>query len=59
MTERRLARRSLRYAIGPIKLYAGYENIEFANPNTPLLAGSTIIGGYSLGTVTNTAFSRS
>ena len=45
-----------RYDIGPVKLYAGYENIEFSNPHTPLSAGSTIIGGYSLGTVNNTAF---
>jgi predicted porin len=45
-----------RYAIGPVKLYAGYENIRFANPAVPLTAGSTIIGGYSLGTVNNTAF---
>ena len=47
-----------RYAIGPVKLYAGYENIQFANPNTPLVAGSTIIGGYTLGTVNNTAFTN-
>jgi predicted porin len=47
-----------RYAIGPVKLYAGYENIQFANPNTPLAAGSTIIGGYTLGTVNNTAFTN-
>ena len=47
-----------RYAIGPVKLYAGYENVQFANPNTPLAAGSTIIGGYTLGTVNNTAFTN-
>jgi predicted porin len=47
-----------RYSIGPVKLYAGYENIHFANPDTPLLAGSTIIGGYTLGTVNNTAFAN-
>jgi predicted porin len=45
-----------RYETGPIKLYAGYENILFANPHFPLSAGTTIIGGYSLGTVNNTAF---
>jgi predicted porin len=44
------------YLIGPVKLYAGYENIHFANPTDPLPVGSTIIGGYTLGTVSNTAF---
>jgi predicted porin len=47
-----------RYTIGPVKLYAGYENIEFANPSIPLSVGSTIIGGYTLGTVNNTAFTN-
>jgi predicted porin len=45
-----------RYNIGPVKLYAGYENIRFGNPSVPLAAGTSIIGGYSLGTVNNTAF---
>jgi predicted porin len=45
-----------RYAIGPVKLYAGYEDIRYANPKVPLPVGSTIIGGYTLGTVSNTAF---
>jgi predicted porin len=45
-----------RYGIGPVKLYAGYEGIQFTNPSTPLAVGSTIIGGYTLGTVSNTAF---
>lgn len=47
-----------RYAIGPVKLYAGYENIKFANPGVPLAVGSGIIGGYTLGTVNNTAFTN-
>src|ERR1700719_4207755 len=38
-----------RYGIGPVKLYAGYETIQFANPEIPLLAGSTIIGGCTPG----------
>jgi predicted porin len=46
------------YLRGPIKLYAGYENIEFANPADPLPVGSTIIGGYTLGTDSNTAFNN-
>ena len=45
-----------RYGIGPVKLYAGYEGIAFTNPHTPLAVGSSIIGGYTLGTVSNTAF---
>ena len=45
-----------KYGVGPLKLYAGYENIQFANPKTPLALGQTIVGGYTLGTVSNTAF---
>jgi predicted porin len=45
-----------RYGIGAVKLYAGYEFIQFANPRNPLPVGTTIIGGYTLGTVSNTAF---
>jgi predicted porin len=45
-----------RYLLGPVKLYAGYENIRFTNPSDPLAAGTSIIGGYSLGTANNTAF---
>jgi predicted porin len=45
-----------RYGIGPVKLYAGYETMRFVNPTVPLPVGSTIIGGYTLGTVSNTAF---
>jgi predicted porin len=45
-----------RYGIGPVKLYAGYENIRYVNPTVPLPVGSTIIGGYTLGTVSNAGF---
>jgi predicted porin len=45
-----------RYAIGPVKLYGGYEHMQFANPNNPLTPGSFITGGYSLGAVNNTNF---
>ena len=45
-----------KYAIGPVKLYSGYEHIQFANPNNPLTPGSFITGGYSLGAVNNTNF---
>jgi predicted porin len=42
--------------IGPVRLYAGYENIVFANPSTGLPVGTDILGGYTLGTVNNTDF---
>jgi predicted porin len=45
-----------RYGTGPVKLYAGYETIRFVNPTVPLPVGSTIIGGYTLGTVSNVGF---
>jgi predicted porin len=45
-----------KYAIGPVKLYGGYEHMQFANPNNPLAVGSFITGGYSLGAVNNTNF---
>ena len=45
-----------KYAIGPVKLYGGYEHMQFANPNNPLTPGSFITGGYSLGAVNNTNF---
>lgn len=45
-----------RYGIGPVKLYAGYENIRYVNPTVPLPVGSTIIGGYTLVTVSNIGF---
>ena len=37
-------------------LFAGYEHIKFANPNTRLAAGSLTIGGYVLALTTNTAY---
>jgi predicted porin len=45
-----------KYTIGPIKLYGGYEHIDFANPSNPLAAGGQLPGGYTLGTVNNTNF---
>jgi predicted porin len=44
------------YTTGPLRLYAGFENISFANPSTPLIVGTPIIGGYTLGTANNTNF---
>jgi predicted porin len=45
-----------KYGIGPVKLYGGYEHIQFANPSNPLAAGTGIVGGYTLGTVNNNSF---
>ena len=50
-----------KYGVGPAQLFAGYEHIQFANPGHPLEVGSQIPnsgGGYSLGTVNNTAFTN-
>ncbi|MFZ1905546.1 MAG: porin [Steroidobacteraceae bacterium] len=44
------------YAFGPVKLYGGYEHIDFNNPNDPLAAGALTIGGYVLAFVNNTAY---
>jgi predicted porin len=46
-----------KYVFGRAKLYAGYENITFANPSHPLAAGFKGIGGYRLSVVNNTAYS--
>jgi predicted porin len=33
----------------PVKLYAGWERIKYANPHSPLSGGTIDIGGYQLG----------
>lgn len=45
-----------RYKLDPLKFFAGYEHIKYANPATPLAAGFTDIGGYVLAIVNNTAY---
>jgi len=50
-----------KYRTGPVQLFAGYEHMQFANPGHPLAVGDQIPnsgGGYSLGTVNNTAFTN-
>ncbi|HWW20015.1 MAG TPA: porin [Steroidobacteraceae bacterium] len=42
----------------PVKLYAGYERIQYANPTHPLAAGVSGLGGYTLAFVSNTAYSN-
>src|SRR4029077_13378314 len=41
------------YKFEPLKFFAGYELIEYANPHTPLKAGFNDIGDYVLAFVTN------
>jgi predicted porin len=45
-----------KYTYGPVKLYGGYEHMQFANPHDPLTPGSFITGGYSLGAANNANF---
>jgi predicted porin len=45
-----------KYTIGPVKLFAGYEHMNFANPNNPLAPGAFIEGGYTVGVANNTNF---
>jgi predicted porin len=47
-----------RYVYGKAKFYAGFENIEFANPAHPLPVGFRGIGGYILSVVNNTAYAN-
>ena len=45
-----------KYTIGPVKLFGGYEHINFANPNNPLSNGAFLEGGYGIGAANNTNF---
>ena len=47
------------YKIDPLKFFAGYMHIKYANPNTPLGAGFNDIGDYVLAFVNNTAYNNS
>ena len=44
------------YTIGQFKLLGGYEHIKYENPDSPLTAGFSGLGGYEISTVNNTAF---
>jgi predicted porin len=46
------------YAWKQVKLSAGYEHIELANPARPIANGADTIGGYELSTVNNTAYTH-
>ncbi len=47
-----------RYTFEPVKIFAGYMHIKYANPSDPLKAGFTDIGGYVLAFVTNNAYNK-
>jgi predicted porin len=47
----------LLYRFHPLKFFAGYIHIAYANPENPLKAGFTDIGGYVLAFVNNNAYS--
>lgn len=47
------------YELDPLKFFAGYLHIRYANPTDPLSAGFTDIGGYVLAFVSNNAYSNS
>ncbi|HWS68197.1 MAG TPA: porin [Steroidobacteraceae bacterium] len=47
------------YKIDPLKFFAGYEHIKYANPTRPLSTGFNDIGGYVLAFVTNNAYNNS
>jgi predicted porin len=44
------------YTIKPLKFYAGYEHMRFANPADPLPVNTVTIGGYVLSAVNNSAY---
>ena len=53
-----------KYIIGPWKLYGGYEHIQYANPDNPLVgiangAMAFMNGGYNIAFANNTASIRS
>lgn len=47
-----------RYAFDKAKFYAGYERIRFANPSSPLPAGTQDVGGYTLSVLTQNAYTN-
>jgi hypothetical protein len=47
---------SYRIVPAPVKLYAGYEHIQYANPAHDVTAGTAGLGGYILAYVNNAAY---
>jgi len=50
----------LQYALTsvPLKLYGGYEHIDFKNPNNSVTPGTLTIGGYTLAFTNNAAYNN-
>jgi predicted porin len=46
------------YRVDPFKFFAGYMHIAYVNPENPLKAGFTNIGGYVLAFVANSAYNN-
>ena len=46
----------VQFADEAAKLFAAYERVEFANPSTPLPAGTATLGGFVLAIITNTKY---
>ena len=46
------------FGLGKPTLFAGYEHIKFANPNSPLPPGSLTIGGYVLAVINPPAYNN-
>jgi len=44
------------YTMGPWKFYGGYEHIKFENPDLPITAPFSGLGGYDFSVVNNAAF---
>jgi predicted porin len=47
-----------KYTLRQLRLYAGYENITYANPSNPLASGATGDGGYILSIVNDAAYTN-
>jgi predicted porin len=47
------------YQFDPLKFFAGYEHLKYANPHTQLTAGFNDIGDYVLAFATNNAYNNS
>jgi len=45
-----------KYTIGPWKLFGGFEQIRFNNPNNPLNPGAFTEGGYNIAFINNSAY---
>ena len=46
------------YQRDPLKFFAGYMNIKYANPRNPISAGTVGLGGYVLAYVNNSAYAQ-